>query len=68
MAGGRNRYLIGIGAQYNILSNFTVQAAYAHVFFGSAEVNSQASPRSGVLVGNYSDSADTVSLGAKYRF
>jgi long-chain fatty acid transport protein len=63
-----NRYLIGFGTQYGILPNLTVQAAYAHVFFGGAEVTSQASATSGVLIGKYSNSADTVSLGAKYRF
>jgi long-chain fatty acid transport protein len=63
-----NRYLIGIGAQYDVLSNLTVQIAYAHVFFASADVTSQASATSGLLTGQYSDSANTVSLGAKYRF
>jgi long-subunit fatty acid transport protein len=45
-----------------------VQAAYAHVFFDGAELTSQASATSGVLIGKYSNSANTVSLGAKYRF
>ena len=63
-----NRYLIGIGAQYDVLSNLTVQVAYAHVFFDGAEITSQASTTSGVLTGKYSASANTVSLGAKYRF
>jgi long-chain fatty acid transport protein len=63
-----NRYLIGIGAQYDVLSNLTVQVAYAHVFFDSAEITSQASMTSGVLTGKYSNSANTVSLGARYRF
>jgi long-chain fatty acid transport protein len=63
-----NRYLISIGTQYSILPNLTVQAAYSHVFFDGAELTSQASATSGVLIGKYSNSADTVSLGAKYRF
>jgi long-chain fatty acid transport protein len=63
-----NRYLIGIGAQYDVLSNLTVQVAYAHVLFDSAEITSQASTTSGVLTGKYSNSANTVSLGASYRF
>jgi long-chain fatty acid transport protein len=63
-----DRYLIGVGAQYDVLPNLTLQVAYAHVFFASAEITSQASPVSGVLVGKYSVSADTASLGAKYRF
>ena len=63
-----NRYLIGVGAQYDALPNLTLQVAYAHVFFDGAEVTSQASTTSGVLVGKYSNSADTASLGVKYRF
>jgi long-chain fatty acid transport protein len=63
-----NRYLLGVGAQYDVLSNLTLQVAYAHVFFSGGDVNAQASATSGVLIGKYSSSADTVSLGAKYQF
>jgi long-chain fatty acid transport protein len=63
-----NRYLVGIGAQYDVLPNLTFQIAYAHIFFDGAELTSQASSTSGVLTGSYSNSADTVSVGAKYRF
>jgi long-chain fatty acid transport protein len=63
-----NRYEISIGAQYEILPNLTLQVAYAHIFFASAELTSVTSTTSGVLVGKYSDSADTASLGVKYRF
>lgn len=63
-----NRYEIGIGAQYDILPNLTLQVAYAHVFFASAPVTTQASATSGILTGKYSNAADTASLGVKYRF
>ena len=63
-----NRYDLSIGAQYEIAANVTVQVAYAHVFFASAPVNSQASATSGVLVGSYSNSANTAALGVKVRF
>jgi long-chain fatty acid transport protein len=63
-----DRYILSIGAQYDIMPNLTVQVAYAHVFFASAEIVSQASTTSGVLVGKYTNSADTVALGVKYRF
>jgi long-chain fatty acid transport protein len=63
-----NRYLINIGAQYEVLPNLTLQVAYSHIFFDSAELTSQASTTSGVLVGKYTSSADTASLGVKYRF
>jgi long-chain fatty acid transport protein len=63
-----NRYLLSIGAQYDVLPNLTLQAAYSHIFFDSAELTSQATTTSGVLVGKYADSADTASLGVKVRF
>jgi long-chain fatty acid transport protein len=63
-----DRYDISIGAQYEISSNVTVQVAYAHVFFASAPVATQASATSGILVGSYSNSANTASLGVKVRF
>ncbi|HET6306168.1 MAG TPA: outer membrane protein transport protein [Rhodopila sp.] len=63
-----NRYEIAIGAQYQVLPNLTLQAAYAHIFFASAEITSVSSTTSGTLVGKYSTSADTASLGVKYRF
>ena len=63
-----NRYDISIGAQYQIMANVTVQIAYAHVFFASAPVSTQASATSGILVGSYSDSANTAALGVKVRF
>lgn len=59
-----NRYLLGIGAQYEVLPGLTVQAAYLHVFFASAPISAQPYGFSG----SYDDSADTVSLGMKYRF
>jgi long-chain fatty acid transport protein len=63
-----NRYLIGLGAQYDILPNLTLQVAYAHVFFTGAELTSSSTTSAGVLVGKYSSSADTASVGVKWRF
>jgi long-chain fatty acid transport protein len=63
-----NRYILGIGAQYDVLPNLTLQIAYAHIFFEGAPVTSQASATSGLLVGKYSNAADTGSLGVTYRF
>jgi long-chain fatty acid transport protein len=63
-----NRYDLAIGAQYEVSANVTVQAAYAHVFFAAAPVNTQASATSGILIGSYSNSANTASLGVKVRF
>ena len=63
-----NRYEIAIGAQYDVLPNMTLQVAYLHAFFDAAPVRTQASATSGVLIGSYSSSADTASLGIKYKF
>jgi long-chain fatty acid transport protein len=63
-----NRYLIGVGAQYDILPNVTLQVAYVHVFFDSAPVSTQASATSGVLAGTYNNAANTASLGVRVRF
>ncbi|HEY1413420.1 MAG TPA: outer membrane protein transport protein [Rhodopila sp.] len=63
-----NRYEIGIGAQYDVLSNLTLQVAYAHIFFDGAELTSVASSTSGTIVGKYSNSANTASIGARLRF
>ncbi len=63
-----DRYLVSVGGQYEILPNLTLQAVYAHVFFASAEIVSEASTMSSILIGKCANSADTVSLGVKYRF
>jgi long-chain fatty acid transport protein len=63
-----NRYELGLGAQYEILPNLTLQVAYAHLFFPSAPVSTQASTTSGVLIGTYGNAADTASVGVKWRF
>jgi len=63
-----DRVILGVGAQYDILPNVTVQAAYAHVFFASQPISNAASATSGLLVGKYSSSAETASLGFKVRF
>lgn len=61
-----DRILLGIGAQYEVLPGLTLQAAYLHVFFASAPIS--ASGTGYQFSGSYSDSANTVSLGMKYRF
>ena len=66
-----DRYLIGIGATYSILPSVDVTLAYAHVFFASAPINSQApNPGfpAGVISGKYDTSADTFSVGATVKF
>jgi long-chain fatty acid transport protein len=63
-----NRYELAVGAQYDVLPNTTLMAAYLHSFFASAPVTTQANATSGVLVGTYTAAADVASLGVKIRF
>lgn len=63
-----DRYLVGLGAQYEVMTNVTLQVAYAHIFFDKAQISNAASATSGLLVGTYNATADTVALGLKVKF
>ncbi len=63
-----DRYLLGIGATYSVLPNLDVTAAYAHVFFASAKINSSASLTAGTITGSYSNDANTFAIGATLKF
>lgn len=63
-----DRWELGAGVTYAVLSNVNLQAGYGHEFAGNVSIRSAASPTSGVLVGTYNDSADVVSLGATLKF
>ena len=63
-----SRVLAGVGLSYTPIPNLTITGAYLKLFAGDAGINSAASATSGRIVGKYSDSADSASLGVKYRF
>jgi long-chain fatty acid transport protein len=63
-----DRYELAIGATYSVLPNLDVTAAYAHIFFGPAKINSSASLTAGTITGNYSTQADTFAIGATLKF
>lgn len=63
-----DRYLVAVGAQYQVMTNVTVQVAYAHIFFDKAQISNAASATSGLLQGTYNTAADTLSLGMKVKF
>ena len=63
-----DRYNLGIGATYSVLPNVNLQAAYLHTFFSGGSISSAASSTSGIIVGNYSASANSFSLGATVKF
>ena len=63
-----DRYLFGVGVQYEAFKNVTLQLAYAHIVFASASIANSAAPSAGAIAGNYSNSADTVAFGVKVKF
>ena len=63
-----SRVLAGVGATYTVLPGVNVTAAYLHLFSGDAGINNAASSTSGRLIGNFSDTADTASLGVAVKF
>jgi long-chain fatty acid transport protein len=63
-----DRYVLAMGATYSVLPNLDVTAAYAHVFFGSANINSSASLTAGTISGHYSTQANTFAIGATLKF
>lgn len=63
-----NRYGIGVGLTYAAFGNVDLQVAYSHLFLPSATINQTTSPTSGTLVGKYSSSVNTASIGIRVRF
>ena len=63
-----SRVLAGVGLSYTPIPNLTITGAYLKLFAGDAGINNAASTTSGRIVGKYSDSADSASLGVSYRF
>ncbi len=63
-----SRFELGIGATYALLEAVNLQAGFLHEFAGNVSIRNAASPTSGVLVGRYHDSADTISLGVSAKF
>jgi len=63
-----DRYLFGVGVQYEVIKNLTVQLAYAHIVFASASIASSAAASAGAIAGTYSAAADTVAFGVKVKF
>ncbi len=62
------RFQIGTGVRYDVTPRLALQLAYTHMFFAAAPIANSTSPGAGLIVGKYSDSADTASIGAKLRF
>ena len=63
-----SRILAGVGLSYAVLPNLKVTGAYLHLFAGDAQISNAASATSGRIVGKYSDSDESASLGVAFRF
>ena len=63
-----NRFLVGGGITYSLLTNVNVQFAVLQAFSGAAKIDSSASPTAGVIQGTYHTQATTVSVGMTARF
>ena len=57
-----DRFIVGIGAGYQITNSARVEFGYAHLFVGDVNINSTANAGSGTIVGKYNDSADSLGL------
>lgn len=63
-----SRVLAGVGVTYTVLPGVNFTAAYLHLFSGDVGINNAASATSGRIVGNYTDSAESASLGIAVKF
>ena len=62
-----DRYWLAFGLGYSWTQDFRVDAAYVHIFSPSPSIN-EVSQTGDVLVGQYSNHIDLVSLSATFRF
>lgn len=51
-----------------VMTNVTLQVAYAHIFFYKAQISNAAPATSGLLVGTHDAAADTRGVGMKVKF
>jgi long-chain fatty acid transport protein len=63
-----NRFLIGGGITYGLLSNVNVQFAVLQVLNSPGKINNSASATAGVIQGTYHSRATVVSVGMAVRF
>ena len=63
-----NRFLVGGGITYGLLTNVNVQFAVLEALSGAAKIDNSASPTAGIIRGTYHTQATTVSVGMTARF
>ena len=63
-----NRFLLGGGITYSLLTNVNVQFAVLEALSGAAKIDNSASPTAGIIQGTYHTRATTVSVGMTARF
>lgn len=62
------RKLLSLGLGYQASENFELNASYMHIFVNAAHLNGSPSGTNDVLVGNFDDSGNILSLSAQYKF
>lgn len=62
------RKLLSVGVGYQASTNFELNASYMHIFVNQAHLNGSPSGTNDVLVGNFDDSGNILSLSAQYKF
>ena len=63
-----NRFLVGGGITYSLLTNVNVQFAVLEALSGLAKIDNSASPTAGIIQGTYHTRTTTVSVGMTARF
>jgi long-chain fatty acid transport protein len=63
-----NRFLLGGGITYSLLTNINVQFAVLEVLSGGAKIDNSASAAAGTIRGTYHTRATVVSIGMAARF
>jgi long-chain fatty acid transport protein len=63
-----NRFLVGGGVTYSLLTNVNVQFAVLEALSGAVKIDNSASPTAGIIRGTYHTQATTVSVGMAARF
>ena len=62
-----DRFIVGLGAGYQITNAVRVDIGYAHMFVGDVSINNTTNAGSGAIIGKYTDSADSVSLSLNIK-
>lgn len=63
-----DHYVLGMGAQYQLLPSTKLELAYSHIFAPDGTINNAASAGSGTITGHYHLSANSFTVGLNTKF